>query len=221
MLHGEILAVRSVRIGNSLFRNQHTSRVHRRETVVILTFNFHCPRQRIPAVCSQVSDVKMAFASRARDLEPRHRSRRMYTTKVGFGANMLTNIPSFRHEQDLNPGGSRMEIYETISHVSTNQVWLHINSASSRVYFRPIAHFSFVGSAGAGQLARSYLCLESLSTPTRLLPPPPPRPRLIHKRSRLSLLHDIHLFSFLIRLTPGLHPVADLLSYSSLLRSYT
>lgn len=86
------------------------------------------------------------------------------TTKVGLGANMLTNIPSFRHEQNLNPGGSRMEIYETISHVSTNQVWLHINSASSRVYFRPIALF-FVGSAGAGQLARSYLCLESLSTP--------------------------------------------------------
>jgi len=83
--------------------------------------------------------------------------------KVGFGANTLTNIPRFRHERDLNPGGSRMEIYETISHVSTNQVWLHINSASSRVYFRPI--FSFVGSAGAGQLARSYLCLESLSPP--------------------------------------------------------
>lgn len=89
----------------------------------------------------------------------------MYATKVGFGGNTLTNIPSFRHEQDLNPGGSRMEIYETISHVSTNQVWLHINSASSRVYFRPIALFSFVGSAGAGQLARSYLCLESLSPP--------------------------------------------------------
>lgn len=143
----------------------------------------------------------------------------MYTTKVGFGANMLTNIPSFRHEQDLNPGGSRMEIYETISHVSTNQVWLHINSASSRVYFRPIALFSFVGSAGAGQLARSYLCLESLSTPTRLLPPPAPsHPQT---RPRLSLLHDIHLFSFLIRLTPGMHRIADLLSYSSLLRSYT
>lgn len=93
----------------------------------------------------------------------------MYTTKVGFGANMLTNIPSFRHEQDLNPGRSRMKIYETISHVSTNQVWLHINSASSRVYFRPIALF-FVGSAGAGQLARSYLCLESLSTLLPILP---------------------------------------------------
>lgn len=73
------------------------------------------------------------------------------TTKVGFGANTLTNIPSFRHEQDLNPGGSRIEIYETISHVSTNQVWLHINSASSRVYFRPIAlFFSFVGSGWRG-----------------------------------------------------------------------
>lgn len=41
----------------------------------------------------------------------------------------------FRHRQDLSPTGSRMEIYETISHVSTNQVWLHINFASSRVYF--------------------------------------------------------------------------------------
>lgn len=128
---------------------------------------------------------------------------------------MLTNIPSFRHEQDLNPGGSRIEIYETISHVSTNQVWLHINSASSRVYFRPIALFSFVGSAGAGQLARSYLCLESLSTPLPVSTP------LIYRRSRLSLLHDIHLFSFLIRLTPGMHAIADLLSYSSFLRSYT
>lgn len=43
---------------------------------------------------------------------------------------------------------SRMEIYETISHVSTNQVWLHINSASSRVYFRPFALFSFVARGG-------------------------------------------------------------------------
>lgn len=92
--------------------------------------------------------------------------------KSDSAPNMLTNIPSFRHEQDLNPGSSRMEIYETISHVSTNQVWLHINSASSRVYFRPIALF-FVGSAGAGQLARSYLCLESLSTPFPLPPLPP------------------------------------------------
>lgn len=106
----------------------------------------------------------MIFVSCTRYFELHHWSRRN-TTKVGFGANMLTNIPSFRHEQDLNPRGSRMEIYETISHVSTNQVWLHINSASSRVYFRPIALFSFVGSAGAGQLARSYLCLESLLLP--------------------------------------------------------
>lgn len=65
---------------------------------------------------------------------------------------------------------SRMEIYETISHVSTNQVWLHINSASSRVYFRPFALFSFVARGGrAGQLARSYLPLGSLT------PPSPPR----------------------------------------------
>lgn len=119
--------------------------------------------------------MDVALASRARDLEPR-------ATKVGFPANTLANIPSFRHEQDLNPGGSRMEIYETISHVSTNQVWLHINSASSRVYFRPIALFSFVGSAGAGQLARSYLCLESLST---LLPSPSPSHSLLsHPQTR-------------------------------------
>lgn len=149
------------------------------------------------------------------DREPCTRSRTAspfstYTTKVRFGANMLTNIPSFRHEQDLNPGGSRMEIYETISHVSTNQVWLHINSASSRVYFRPIALF-FVGSAGAGQLARSYLCLESLSTPFPFPTPPPP---LIYS-SRFSLLHDIHLFSFLIRLTPGMHAIV----FSLILRS--
>lgn len=89
------------------------------------------------------------------------------TTKVGFGANTLTNIPSFRHEQDLNPGGSRIEIYETISHVSTNQVWLHINSASSRVYFRPIAlFFSFVGSGWRGPTC------QKLPVP-RILPPLP------------------------------------------------
>lgn len=46
-----------------------------------------------------------------------------------------------------------MEIYETISHVSTNQVWLHINFASSRVYFKPS---SLLGKVAA-QLTRSYL----------------------------------------------------------------
>lgn len=120
---------------------------------------------------------------------------------------MLTNIPSFRHEQDLNPGGSRMEIYETISHVSTNQVWLHINSASSCVYFRPIALFSFVGSAGAGQLARSYLCLESLSTPpSRFLPPShlqmlPPFPAPRHP-------------PFLHPYSPYMHTMASLLFFA-------
>lgn len=50
----------------------------------------------------------------------------------------------FRHWQNSSPGSSRMEIYETISHVSTNQVWLHINFASSRVYFRPFTLCSSV-----------------------------------------------------------------------------
>lgn len=97
-------------------------------------------------------------------------------TKAGFSANMLTNIPCFRHEQDLNRGGSRMEIYETISHVSTNQVWLHINSAFSRVYFRPFALFSFV--ARRANLPE-VTCLGSLT---------PPSPPLIHGVRSLSLL---------------------------------
>lgn len=153
------------------------------------------------------------------DNEPCTRSRTAspfltYTTKVGFAANMLTDIPSFRHEQDLNPGGSRMEIYETISHVSTNQVWLHINSASSRVYFRPIALF-FVGSAGAGQLARSYLCLESLSTPfaSSLLPS---HPRMLPPSS--APRHPPFLLPYS---SYTWHARYSLLPYSSLLRSYT
>lgn len=122
-------------------------------------------------------------------------------TKAGFSTNTLTNIPRFRHERDLNRSGSRMEIYETISHVSTNQVWLHINSASSRVYFRPFALFSFV--ARRANLPE-VTCLGSL-TPTphpHSHPPSPP--------------HDIHLFSFLIRLTPGMHTIVNPLPYSSL-----
>lgn len=141
----------------------------------------------------------MAFACRARDLEAAS-SISTYTTKVGFGANTLTNIPSFQHEQDLNPGGSRMEIYETISHVSTNQVWLHINSASSRVYFRPIALFSFVGSAGAGQLARSYLCLESLS-------PSPLRSPTSHPQTLPPFLAPRQP-PFLLPYSPGMHAIA-------------
>lgn len=119
---------------------------------------------------------------------------------------MLTNIPSFRHEQDLNPGGSRMEIYETISHVSTNQVWLHINSASSRVYFRPIALFSFVGSAGAGQLARSYLCLESLSTPF-------PFPTPSHLQTLPPFPTPRHP-PFLLPYSPYTHTIASLLFFA-------
>lgn len=93
-------------------------------------------------------------------------------TKAGeiWRANTLTNntfpVLSARARFTLRRL-ARMEIYRTISHVSTNQVWLHINSASSRVYFRPIALFSpslrSNGAArgwplaAAGQLARSYL----------------------------------------------------------------
>lgn len=113
-----------------------------------------------------------------------------YTTKTGFDVNTLTDIPSFRHEQDLNPGGSRMEIYETISHVSTNQVWLHINSASSRVYFRPIALFSFVARRARANLPE-VTCLGSLS--------PLPSSPFIYNRSLLpcytTLAFSLSLFT--------------------------
>lgn len=133
-------------------------------------------------------------------------------TKVGFGSNTLTNIPvcsCFRHEQDLNPGGSRMEIYETISHVSTNQVWLHINSASSRVYFRPIAPSSPLLLSGCGPTCQKL-----------------PVPRIPSVPSFLPLIRSCSLFS--CSTTPtfspslfALHLVCTLyivnpLSYSSL-----
>lgn len=130
-------------------------------------------------------------------------------TKVGFGADTLTNIPvssCFRHEQDLNPGGSRMEIYETISHVSTNQVWLHINSASSRVYFRPIAPSSPSLLGGCGPTCQKL-----------------PVPRLPSIPPFLPLICCYSLFSYSTTSTfsPSLHLVCTLyivnsLSYSSL-----
>lgn len=132
--------------------------------------------------------------------------------RTAEAVNALTDAASFRREQDLSRGGgSHMEIYETISHVSTNQVWLHINSASSRVYFRPIAlpSSSLLGWANS---ARSYLPRLaftsvlyhsprfSLSSP--LLPPfLPPR--------------HTHLFSFLIHRTSGMRTIVNPLSYSS------
>lgn len=111
-----------------------------------------------------VEMVSRDTRARARGLK-RHRfcDERAYMTKGGFAdVDTLTNIPSFRHRQDLNPGGSRMEIYETISHVSTNQVWLHINSASPRVYFRPFALFSFVARRARANLPE-VTCLGSLT----------------------------------------------------------
>lgn len=59
-----------------------------------------------------------------------------------------------------------MEIYETISHVSTNQVWLHINFTSSRVYFRP---FTLCFSVLLGRCGPTYQKLPSWY-PTSLLP---------------------------------------------------
>lgn len=129
----------------------------------------------------------------------RHRSRRVWR-KSDSGANTLTNIPvcsCFRHEQDLNPGGSRMEIYETISHVSTNQVWLHINSASSRVYFRPIAPSSPSLLSGCGPTCQKL--------PVPRIPSVLPSYPVV--ALSLFLLHDIYLFSFLIHLTPGMHAI--------------
>lgn len=127
---------------------------------------------------------------------------------------------------------ARMEIYRTISHVSTNQVWLHINSASSRVYFRPIALFSPSlrsnglargwPSAAAGQLARSYLPgIPLASTPS-------PRISLIPQSRSLSPFYDTHLLrSPYSPPAPGMPrysinplPLSLSLSYSSLERSY-
>lgn len=180
--------------------------------VVIFTFVLPSqPDERFVLFAGKLATWTWPSRAVARDPEAAS-SISTYTTKVGFGANTLTNIPSFRHEQDLNPGGSRMEIYETISHVSTNQVWLHINSASSRVYFRPIALFSFVGSGWRGPTCQKLPVPRPPFTPV-------PRP-LIHWRSCLSLPHDNHLFSFLIRPTPGMHAIVGPLSYSSLSRSY-
>lgn len=59
-----------------------------------------------------------------------------------------------------------MEIYETISHVSINQVWLHINFASSRVYFRP---FTLCFSILLGRCGPTYQKLPSWY-PTSLRP---------------------------------------------------
>lgn len=126
--------------------------------------------------------------SRVRWKRPQTSSISTSMTKVRFGVNTLTNIPvcsCFRHEQDLNPGGSRMEIYETISHVSTNQVWLHINSASSRVYFRPIAPSSPALLGWCGPTC------QKLPVPRNPFHPSvsPSYPLLLS----LFLLHDIHL----------------------------
>jgi len=111
-----------------------------------------------------------------------------------------------------------MEIYETISHVSTNQVWLHINSASCRLYIsRPIA-LSSPTFARAGQLARSYLPrLAFASALCHPCPPPaPPRP-LAAALLPYPLPYPATpiLFSFLIHLTSGMRAIVNPLSYSS------
>lgn len=55
-----------------------------------------------------------------------------------------TNQYSCFRRVGLKASVVRIEIYETISHVSTNQVWLHINFPSSRI-FQFLALLRFAG----------------------------------------------------------------------------
>lgn len=103
-----------------------------------------------------------------------------------------------------------MEIYETISHVSTNQVWLHINFASSRVYFRP---FTLCFSILLGRCGPTYQKLPSWY-PTSLATL---SPRL---ETTTSLLHfcflrsSARIFPSLARAYPSPSPVLLLPSHS-------
>ena len=62
----------------------------------------------------------------------------------------------------LKPSVSCMGIYETISHVNTNQVWLHINFPSSRI-FQFLALLRFVGSTCEATYQKLPVCRNAFS----------------------------------------------------------
>lgn len=95
-----------------------------------------------------------------------------------------------------------MEIYETISRVSTNQVWLHINFASSRVYFKPSSASSSLYSPrqGCGPTCQKLPARIPRFPPHPFLSPPP---RILalpsHASSSLSLPYLLRNLARLIR----------------------